>query len=53
MIPFSLDERANPEGCIHSFFLNDLNELDQIIVAFEVELPKMEKNQVKQTVPLE
>jgi hypothetical protein len=45
VVPFGLDERSNPKGHIHSFMLNQPNELHQIIVAFEVELHNIRRTQ--------
>ena len=38
MVPFSLDKRTNPEGCIHFMLPNQLDELHQVIFSFKIEL---------------
>lgn len=50
VVPFCLDERSNPKGYVHSFLLNEPNELYQIVVAFEVELHACMHNQKRFTI---
>lgn len=43
MVPFRLDEWANPKGDIHFVLLNQPNELHHIGVALEIELQNQNK----------